>query len=38
VVFILYFEEAALGANITTVSDAVWWAFVTTATVGYGDK
>ena len=30
-------EANAPGANITTGGDAVWWAFVTIATVGYGD-
>jgi len=26
------------GANITTFRDAVWWAFTTVTTVGYGDR
>ena len=30
-------ERSAPGANITTLGDSVWWAFVTVATVGYGD-
>jgi voltage-gated potassium channel len=33
----LDFEQAAPRANITTFSDALWWAVSTTATVGYGD-
>jgi voltage-gated potassium channel len=30
-------ERAAAKANITTFSDALWWAVSTVATVGYGD-
>ncbi|GAA1976276.1 potassium channel family protein [Microbacterium pumilum] len=30
-------ERGAPGANIETFGDAVWWAFVTITTVGYGD-
>lgn len=30
-------ERHAPGANIVTFGDAVWWSFVTIATVGYGD-
>ena len=33
----LRLERYAPGANITSFGDAIWWAFVTIATVGYGD-
>ncbi len=35
--FALYVEKGAPHANITTYPIAVWWAFVTITTVGYGD-
>lgn len=34
---VLESERGAPGANIETFGDAVWWAFVTITTVGYGD-
>ena len=34
---VLLAEQSAPNANITTYHDAVWWAFVTITTVGYGD-
>lgn len=35
---VLHYEVDAPGANITTAGDAIWWAFVSITTVGYGDK
>jgi voltage-gated potassium channel len=35
-VAILHFESGSQ-ANITTAEDAIWWAFTTITTVGYGD-
>lgn len=34
---ILQFEKGVPGSNIDTPIDALWWAFVTITTVGYGD-
>lgn len=35
---VLNAEKSAPDANITTASDAIWWAYVTITTVGYGDQ
>lgn len=37
-ILILEAETGALVANIHTPGDAVWWAWVTLCTVGYGDR
>ncbi|HEX8670556.1 MAG TPA: ion transporter [Longimicrobium sp.] len=37
-VAILHVERDAPGASIRTAADAVWWAYATVATVGYGDR
>jgi voltage-gated potassium channel len=36
--WVLRFEDVNPDANIKTGADALWWAFVTITTVGYGDK
>ena len=37
-IMILRAESHSPTANIKTASDALWWGYVTVATVGYGDK
>jgi voltage-gated potassium channel len=36
--FVAFFEQQDPAANIKTGGDAVWWAFVSITTVGYGDQ
>ena len=35
---VLIAERSSPNANITNASDAIWWAYVTITTVGYGDQ
>jgi voltage-gated potassium channel len=35
---VLFAEDEAPGANITTAGDAIWYTVVTMSTVGYGDQ
>jgi voltage-gated potassium channel len=35
---VLHFERGVPGANIQTTGDALWWAFATITTIGYGDR
>jgi len=37
-ILVLQMENGSPDANITTAGDAIWWAYVTITTVGYGDQ
>ncbi len=37
-ILVLQAENASPDANILTANDALWWSYVTIATVGYGDR
>jgi voltage-gated potassium channel len=37
-ILVLNAERSVADANIRTAGDALWWAYVTTTTVGYGDQ
>ncbi len=37
-IFVLQAEGKSPDANITSAGDAIWWAYVTITTVGYGDQ